>query len=172
MTHPAPGIVTATQLLSHVHMASVQTKFFGELEYSEDALFHFPAGLPGFENQHSFVFLQMPNSAPLMFLQSLTSPNLCFVLLPIMVVDPEYKLELSPEDLMTLGLPPDRQPAISKDILCAAIICAAESQTPTANLLAPVVVNLATKAGMQVINSEFGYSHCHRLQLAEAVAPC
>ena len=153
-------------------MRRVQTKFFGELDYSDDSLFHFPAGLPGFENQRLFVFLQLPGSAPLLFLQSLSSQNLCFALLPILVVDPQYKIHLAPEDLDELGLPTDRQPVIAKDILCAAVVCAAEAHLPTVNLMAPVIVNLKTNAGMQIINNEYGYSHRHMLCLEESVASC
>lgn len=153
-------------------MLRVQTKFFGELDYTDDSLFHFPSGLPGFEDQRQFVFLQLPGSAPLLFLQSLSSQNLCFALLPILVVDPQYRIQFSPEDLAELGLPAERQPMIAKDILCAAIICAAETHQPTANMMAPVVVNLKTNQGMQIINNEFGYSHRHLLCLEEAVASC
>ena len=91
-------------------------------------------------------------------MQSLSSPWLCFVLLPILTIAPEYRLELSSEDLRRLDLPADRQPVIGHDVLCAAIICTDQEEGHTANLLAPLVVNLRSRRGLQTIQMEGGYS--------------
>ncbi|MGA2714388.1 MAG: flagellar assembly protein FliW [Bryobacteraceae bacterium] len=153
-------------------MARVQTKFFGSLEYSPSSVFLFPGGLPGFEEQREFVFLNLPERDPLIFMQSLSTRNLCFVLLPIFVVDPQYGLDFTPEELIELNLPLDRPPAIGKDILCAAMIGSAEGATPTANLMAPVIVNLKERIGAQVIHGDSGYSHRHPLLFEEPALTC
>jgi flagellar assembly factor FliW len=121
-------------------MARIQTRCFGEMEYSSDAIFEFPNGMPGFEAEHAFLFLNQPGTYPLMFMQSLSRTDLCFILLPVLAADPHYKLRVSEEDLATLRLPPGRQPRIGKDILCAVMVCAggAERPNPTVNLLAPI----------------------------------
>lgn len=153
-------------------MPRAQTKFFGPVDYDADAVFHFPSGVPGFEDQRDFVFLQVPQSEPLMFLQSLVSRNLCFVLLPILVVDPLYKLNLTEEELFELELPAGRGPRIGEDILCATLICGGQGAAPTANLMAPVVVNIKKHVGMQVIHGDSGYSHRHPLFAEESVLSC
>jgi flagellar assembly factor FliW len=158
-------------------MPVILTKFFGECASDLGARFSFPAGLPGFEDQTSFFFLSMPGSEPLFFLQSVSRVDLCFVLLPVFVVDPAYCLQLTRDDLTLLQLPLDRQPLMGPELLCAAIISfgdgsAGEGEVPTANLLAPIVVNLAANIGMQAILSESGYSHRQPLQLVEAVPAC
>jgi flagellar assembly factor FliW len=150
----------------------LRTKFFGELDYDPNAVFLFPAGVPGFEDHHEYLFLNIADCEPLMFLQSLTCRTLCFVLLPIFVVDPGYRLHLSPEELIELDLPLDREPSIGTDILCAALICASPAEPPTANLMAPLVVNLRTKTGKQVVCEESGYSHRHPLRIMEHTVPC
>src|SRR5579872_6418351 len=109
-------------------MPRTQTKFFGAVDYDTDSVFHFPSGLPGFEDHRDFVFLRVPQSEPLMFMQSLSSRNPCFVLLPVLVADPNYRLNLTPEELFELELPGDREPLIGKDILCATLICAAQGE--------------------------------------------
>jgi flagellar assembly factor FliW len=135
-------------------------------------VFHFPSGLPGFEDHQDFVFLHVPQSEPLMFLQSLSSKNLCFVLLPILVADPNYRLNLTPEELFELELPAGTEPLIGEDILCATLICVARGETPTANLMAPVVVNLRKHIGVQVIHGDSGYSHQHPLLFHEPALSC
>ena len=107
-----------------------------------------------------------------MFLQSLSNRNLCFVLLPILVADPHYRLNLTPEELFELDLPADREPSIGEDILCATMICVAQDEIPTANLMAPVVVNLHKHIGMQIIHGDSGYSHQHPLLREELALSC
>ena len=155
-------------------MPQIRTAYFGELDYADGTVFHFPHGLPGFEQEHAFLFLKQPHTEPLMFLQSLANARLCFVLLPILVLDPNYAVNLDADDLAGLQLAPGRQPVIGKDILCAAIVTTGNTEQgqPTANLLAPVVVNLKEQIGMQVIQADSPYSHRHPIPMGTEVAPC
>ena len=164
------GIRIATQIPL---MPSILTKCFQEIDYTDSSLFHFPRGLPGFEYERAFVFLNRPNNHPLLFMQSVLTPELCFVLLPVFVVDPQYRLFLDEEPLAELQLPLTGQPEIGKDILCAVIVCARGNQeSPTVNLLAPVIVNLRHRIGTQVIQTQSGYSHRHPLVPREELASC
>ena len=52
------------------------SKYFGELDYSTEAVFQFPEGIPGFEDQTAFVFLEQSQTHPLVFMQSLVHPGL------------------------------------------------------------------------------------------------
>jgi flagellar assembly factor FliW len=72
-------------------------------------------------------------------------------------------MAVSRDDLLALALSGDRQPSIGAEVLCLAIISVAEGRLPTANLLAPVVVNLRTRVGLQAIQEESTYSHQHPL---------
>jgi flagellar assembly factor FliW len=153
-------------------MSTVQTRFFDELEYQNEALFCFPAGLPGFEDHHNFVFIKKPGLEPLMFLQSLDNRSLCFILLPVGAIERTYRLELTEDEIRELGLAADRKPVVGEDILCAALICNGDTDGPSANLMAPIVVNLHNNVGMQVIHGESSYSHRHPLLPSEAYAPC
>ena len=153
-------------------MSRILTKFFGECDCEAGDLFSFPAGLPGFEDQRCFFFLKIPGAEPLLFLQSISTRNLCFVLLPILVVNPKYDLQLASEELSELQLPRDRKPVIGKDILCATMVCSGNGEAPTANMMSPVVVNLEAKIGIQVIHGESGYSHRHPLRFEGAALSC
>ena|SRR5579863_382034 len=152
-------------------MPNVETKVFGELEYQTESLFRFPSGLPGFEDHRSFVFLKKPGLEPLMFLQSVESRSLCFILLPIRALDDNFRLELTQDEIREIGLTSAQPPVIGKDILCAAMICTGDGDVPTANLMAPIVVNLHNNVGIQAIHPETGYSHRHPL-LTGAQQPC
>jgi len=88
--------------------------------------------------------------------------------MPILAVDPKYRLKVSGEDLEQVGLPAARQPRIGDDVLCLTVLSIRETG-PTANLLAPVVINLRTRKAVQAVAQEPGYSHQHTL-LAEDAA--
>jgi flagellar assembly factor FliW len=142
-------------------MPQTATKYFGSIEYQEADAVQFPCGLPAFEDESQFLILESPASAPFVFLQSLRLPSLCFLALPVPVVDPEYQLALSDEDLHTLGLEPGRQPRIGDEVACLAVIVAPENRPITANLLAPIVINTRGRRGVQAIRSDSIYSHKH-----------
>jgi len=149
-------------------MAFVQTKYFGTLSYAADSEFDFPRGVPGFEDCRKFLMVTLPESAPLVFLQSLEDPALCFITIPIFSVDPNYRLSVSTEDLRQLSLSPERQPRMGEEVLCLVVVSVQESG-PTFNLLAPIVVNISNRTGVQAIAQGIGYSHQHVLAPEETV---
>jgi flagellar assembly factor FliW len=113
----------------------------------------FPHGLPAFEMHRRFRLIESREREPLLFLESETDPGLSFLLLPVGLIDPEYQLALSAEDRETLGACPE------SSLRCLAVITAGEDSPPTANLLAPVVINLTSGRAVQAVRSDSVYSH-------------
>ncbi|SRR5579871_2985442 len=142
-------------------MATCLTKFHGEIEYTAESVWSFPEGLFGFESETQFLPLEVPTLRPLVFLQSLSNPGLCFVTMPVLVVDQNYQLSVSPEDIAELDLPEGQSPRIGEDLLCLAILTIQKGRPTTANLMAPVLVNLKNRKAMQVISADSHYSHRH-----------
>ncbi|HTW66398.1 MAG TPA: flagellar assembly protein FliW [Bryobacteraceae bacterium] len=155
-------------------MSSVETKYFGVLPYAEESVFNFPLGLPAFEDEKAFVLIETVERAPLVFLQSLSRPSLCFLAFPVQIVDRNYPLAVAPEDLDALGLDPGRQPALSAEVVVLALISVHDGFVATANLMAPVVLNVKNRRGVQAIRRDRLYSHQHPVSLkpeAEQTAP-
>lgn len=132
------------------------TTHFGRLEYASPSTVDFAEGLPGFESERQFVMVQQPQHHPLVFLQSIGTPALSFPALPVGVIVPEYQPMLSDMDKDLLGF--DAQPRVADNALVLALI-AVHSEDPTANLLAPIVVNLNTRVAAQCIDPGMRYSH-------------
>ncbi len=147
-------------------MSSFPTRYFGELEYSEDALIRAPLGIPGFEHETEFLLLQLPGQYPLVYLQSTKTPGVCFPALPAQVADSSYELEISEEDGSILGV--GRSPGIGSEVLCLALLAATGEGTATANLMAPVVVHIHSRLAVQCLNAAGTYG-C-RESLEELVA--
>jgi flagellar assembly factor FliW len=136
------------------------TIHFGRLEYSSTSAITFSDGLPGFEAERRFVVVQRPDHHPLVFLQSLQTPNLCFPALPVRAVDRCYDLRIDDTDRETLGF--ESAPRLGETALALALI-ALHEEDPTANLLAPIVINLRTQSAAQCIDPDMRYSHRYQL---------
>lgn len=149
-------------------MPVFETRNFGPITYQPEAALEFPRGLPAFENCRRFLALTLPRSEPLVYLQSLEDAGLCFITVPVRVVDNRYRLTMAAEDVELIGLAPGAAPRIGEDVLCLAVLSIRE-EGPTANLLAPIVVNLGNRRGVQAVAPESGYSHQHPIMAAE---PC
>ena len=145
-------------------MKTIASKYFGDIEYTDDSTVVFPEGIPGFEEQQGFLLVQQPQSRPLVFLQSLATPELCFLALPAQLACPDYRFELAAEDLEALGLPSGRQPVAGKEVLYLAIVSIDKDSSISANLLAPLVINLESHRGRQAILNGSGYSHRHPIE--------
>ncbi len=148
-------------------MAKCETKYWGQLEYSEDSAIEFPAGLPGFEQERRFVLIEQRPLDPLLFIQSLSTPALCFVALHVRVVCPDYRLRMSTEDREVLALPEGRQHPLGPDLACLTLVHLDEDEI-TVNLLAPIVIHVPVRRATQAIQAGSDYSHQYRIDLVEA----
>ena len=147
-------------------MRLMETKNFGQISFEPESELEFPSGLPGFDSRRRFVAVRFVESDPLIYLQSLEDAGLCFITMPILAVDPRYKLTVSADDLDQLGLPRASQPRIGEEVLCLTVLSVRETG-PTANLLAPIVVNLRTRRAVQAIAPDSEYSHQFELMPQE-----
>ena len=153
-------------------MPTLTTRYFDQLEYSDNAPFQFAAGIPGFEEHTDFLFIQQPHTNPLVFMQSLHGPAVCFIGLPAKVVDPNYHLELSPEESNALGLPFVDGPQTHPELLSLVLLTFAENTEPVANLMSPIVLNPQTRRGIQAIQLGSSYSLRHPLALESQAVAC
>jgi flagellar assembly factor FliW len=154
-------------------MPKLNTKNLGTISWEPASEIEFPRGLPGFEQLRRFVAVHFSHTDPLIFLQSLEDAALCFVTLPARAVDPDYRVAVSSEDLRLVGLRARRQPRIGDEVHCLAVLSLRETG-PTANLLAPVVINLKNLKAVQAVAQAGGYSHQHVLPVEqrEKAAAC
>jgi flagellar assembly factor FliW len=149
-------------------MPHCETCYFGTMAYDEATVIEFPGGLPAFEHERRFIAIEQPQTRPLVYLQSLATPSLCFVALPVQVVDSDFRLDLTEEDAHAIGLASASAASAGTSVLCLALVSIRETGV-TANLMAPVVVSLATRRAVQAISASGRYSHQHALEAAEAV---
>ena len=128
------------------------------VEYEAGSVITFPHGMPGFESETLFVPIEREASKPVLFLQSLVTPKLCFITLPVESIEPGYDLRVSEEDLELIGA----TGGMSASLRCLAVVCTGHPR-PTANLLGPVVINLETHQAVQAVRDDARYAVQHPL---------
>ena len=140
-------------------MRKVNTVRFGEIEIEEDKVVHFAQGIPAFEEEHEFVIIPYDETSPYVFLQSLATPDLAFLLTIPFVFFPEYEFEIDDESLSRIGT---RQ---QENLLIYVILTVpgGDVKAMTANLMAPLVINKVNMQAKQVVLDKSRYNTRHPL---------
>ena len=124
----------------------VNTTRFGPIEISSEDLLEFSEGLLGFNDLEKFVLLDDPNDEIFAWLQSCDEPSIAFPVLEPELFEDNYKLELSKSDLQSLGASDE------SGLRSFCIITIPEDPARmTANLKAPVVVNIEKRRARQCV---------------------
>ena len=135
----------------------VHTRFFGDMECPREAVIRFPDGIQPFPDT-DFVVISKPEDA-VIYLQSTNCEGLCFIAVPVQVVEPAYFHQIPPWFLDSIGARPDQ--ANGQGLTSLAILTVPGEGPITANMLAPVVINPATNKGVQAVRTDQRYSHAH-----------
>ena len=140
-------------------MRKINTLRFGELEIEEQDVVRFADGIPAFEDEHEFVVLPYEEGTPYMFLQSLITPEVAFLMTDPFVFFPDYSFELDDENMEKLAI------NSMDDVLVCTLISVPRSGVAdmTTNLLAPVVINRHTMQARQIVLEKTQYTTKHRL---------
>lgn len=133
----------------------LETAQFGVVDVKEEQLFHFPKGIPGFEEYTQFAVIDLPDG-PFSYLQSLEESHVALLITDPFIFFPDYEFELSDHAIEELEL------GTSLMIRCILTLNEDVSKS-TINLLAPVVFNLENKKAKQVILHSTEYRSRHLL---------
>ncbi len=128
----------------------ISTSRFGELEISEDAIITFPAGLVGLPRHTRYVVFDVEQNSGYQWLQSLDEASLAVIIVRADFIESDFHAQLTEENVKDLSILPDDQ----VEIVVTVSIPANRPDQATANLRAPIVVNLRTRVAKQIILHE------------------
>lgn len=102
--------------------------------------------MPGFPGLSRFALVQLDDDGVLCQLRSLDEPELRFLVVPPSAFFPDYAPEVDDEVVSELEI------SASEDVVVLVVLNAGESlQATTANLMAPLLINTATRRASQVV---------------------
>ena len=137
----------------------IRSPWLGDVEWDPKCELFFPHGLPGFEEERRMIPVEIPAQRPLVYLQSLEQPEVCFVCMPVLVIDPVFRLSLSDEERATLAITGREAPVPGREVLCLGLLVPS-GDTVEVNLAAPIVISLINSCCLQTVA---GSASCFRL---------
>ena len=138
---------------------TIQTDYYGLIDYKEEDLIILPEGLFGFPDLKRYLPLMMDEDDDSMLLfQSVERPEVAFVLINPTFLLPDYSPSLTPEELAFLEVEDSGE-------LSYFVICVIHDNylDNTVNLKCPLSINPTTRIGTQIIMEQSPYGFRHKL---------
>ncbi|MBQ3764064.1 MAG: flagellar assembly protein FliW [Synergistaceae bacterium] len=134
----------------------IETSRFGTVSYSEEEILFFPRGIPAFESKHEWILAGTDDSA-VKWLQSLDDGELALPVTSPDAVQPDYNARIPEDELKLID-------TVNPSELALLIVVSIPDSAPwnmTANLRAPILINLKTHKAVQVIalNEDYPIRH-------------
>ncbi|MBT2678860.1 flagellar assembly protein FliW [Bacillus sp. ISL-35] len=132
----------------------INTMYHGEVEINE--ILTFEKGIPGFVEEKQFALLPLSDDEFYYVLQSVSTPGLAFVLTNPFHFMKEYDFQLEEGAVEELSLESE------KDVTVYSILTVQDPfEKTTANLQAPIIINLKNRKAKQVVlhNEQYKTKH-------------
>ncbi len=132
----------------------ITTKHFGEIEIDEKNIITFSDGIPGFDNLKRYIIIQNPEKdVPFNWLQSIDNTDLAFVIINPFIFKNDYEFDMPESTIKRLSI------KSHEDINIYSIVTIPEDiNKMTANLAAPIIINVLNKLGKQILLQDSEYS--------------
>lgn len=128
-------------------MLTVSSSRFGEIQADPDKIITMTSPFLGFPDSKRFMLIPHGEDTPFMWLQSLDDPQLAFVVIPALILVPEYNPVIPAQARQELNTGPEDE----LNILLLLTIPHNNPQKMTANLLGPLMINPEQRLAKQII---------------------
>ena len=134
----------------------INSRRFGEIKIDPSKVLTFPEGMIGYGLHHRYVVLPFAEGTPFELLQSVDEPNLAFVLINPFLFRPDYRFDVSDEDLEDI-----RVKEIKEVVIRVTVTLPRNLPQMTANLQGPVLINETKLLARQMvlINTDYSLTH-------------
>ncbi len=132
-------------------MIKVNTLHFGDMEVEPSHVFDFTDGMLGFEELKRFVLVSHQDYDPFKWLISLDNPDIGFPLLDPFFLDEGYRA--------------GRDIDYENEVVFTVVTLGGMDATMTANLKAPVILNIGSRNGRQIILTSDKYSPTYEIKI-------
>ena len=130
----------------------ISTSRFGDIEVNDDAIVHFPEGLPGFEGK-DYALLHREETPVISWLQSTTEPEVALMTVVPQEIGLKYNPRHKPAETGAV-----RNHGESEDTLeCRVVVSTDDAGRVRLNLFAPLFINRIAHLAMQVPLVGSGY---------------
>ena len=124
----------------------IDTERFGSFDTKDSKTILFPSGLPGFEDMRKFIILEVGETKPIYWLQSIEDKHVSLPVIITFEILDDYNIEIRDNDLE------DLQFESKNDLLIMNVIVIPQDiKKMTVNLAAPIIINAKHGIAKQII---------------------
>ncbi|AEB75776.1 flagellar assembly protein FliW [Clostridium botulinum] len=124
----------------------LETKCHGIVEYKEEDVIEFKKGIPGFDELKKFINFPIEDNEVFSVLHSIENSEIGFVVTSPFSVVKDYEIDIDNSVIERLNIEKE------KDVLVLnTVTLHSKLENITVNLCAPIVINIKTKLGEQII---------------------
>lgn len=145
-------------------MPEFYTTRFGTVSIEEKDLVQFEKGIPGFPEETKFFLVPVEENSPFIFMQSILTPDLAFLITNPFLFFHEYEFIIDDETMEELDLKSDKDFALYSILTMQG----KDIRQMTANLVAPVIINVKNRQAKQLVLEKSKYSTKHVLFTASS----
>ena len=139
-------------------MGAVFSSRFGEITFTDDQVIEVRKGIFGFARYSKYIIMERKENFPFKWLHCIEDPNLAFVLVDPLLFFPNYRIEPEQKDLEELQVKDQEELAIY-----VIVTITSDPNLTSANLIAPLVLNLKKKKAKQIVLPRSPYTIKHYL---------
>lgn len=133
----------------------IKTKFFGEIEISDDKIITFEKGIIGFPELKRFALLHDEErgvEAGIRFLQSIEEPGFAMTVMNPLAVKPDYDPEVEDSLLADVG-----RITAENLLVLVTVSIPGDLKKMSVNLQGPIIINAEEHKGCQIIVENSAY---------------
>ncbi|MCY6370423.1 flagellar assembly protein FliW [Clostridium ganghwense] len=129
-----------------------KTKYHGVREYEKKDIVTFHKGVPGFEDLRKFIIFNVEDNEMFSILHSIENSEVGFIVVSPFYVKKDYEIKL--DDNLVQRLKVEKPEDV---MLLNTVTISSNVEEITANLRAPIIINIKEKLGEQIIlnNEEY-----------------
>ncbi|NFM18294.1 flagellar assembly protein FliW [Clostridium sporogenes] len=141
----------------------LNTKYHGYIEYEERDVIYFQKGIPGFEELKKFIVFPVEDNDVFSVFHSIEKEDIGIIVTSPFNIEKNYEIQLEEEQIKNLKLQDEKDTLVLNTVTLNSDI-----DKITANLRAPIVINIKEKIGEQIIINSDKYKVKHPLFKEEA----
>jgi flagellar assembly factor FliW len=136
----------------------LDTKYHGTIDYKEEDVINFKKGLPGFQELKNFILFPVKDNDMFSILHSIENENIGLVVISPFNVVKDYEFKLDDENIMELKIESHEDVLVLNTVTLDFNV-----EKITVNLKAPIIININSKLGEQIILDNTRYAIKHLL---------
>lgn len=143
---------------------NIETYRFGRVTIDPKSIIEFQEGILGFEDLKRFAIILYESTEPIQWLQAVDDPMISLPIINPFLIKPDYELDVDDAELHSIGMP-----TIEEILIVNVLVLPDDIQKATINLMAPILINLRTMQGRQIV-MEYGQGNAMRYPAFQALA--